>query len=148
MNIVKTIDQYNDECIIFSEPIKNNIMNEGTFIRIYYSTNTFILNGVFIYLNLNFTNIEKYYNKYKYYFDTKLNKTLVDKLLTIESSLLKKISVPNKKPQFKIEEQLTSGYIKFFDETINKNDNSFILKISGIWETEYNYGLTYKFTKI
>lgn len=148
MNIVKTIDQYNDSCIVFSEPIKNNIMNEGTFIRIYYSTNTFILNGVFIYLNLNFVNIEKYYNKYKYYFDTKINKSLVEKLLTIESNLLKKINVPNKNPQFKIQEQLTSGYIKFFDETINKNENSFILKISGIWETEYNYGLTYKFTKI
>ena len=31
MNIVKTLDQYHDDCVYFCEPIKNNIMNDGTF---------------------------------------------------------------------------------------------------------------------
>ena len=46
MNIVKTIDQYNEDYIYFCEPIKNNIMNDGYFIRIIYSSPLFVLNGV------------------------------------------------------------------------------------------------------
>ena len=44
MNIVKKIEQYDENSIFFCEPIKNTIMNEGTFIRILYSTNNITLN--------------------------------------------------------------------------------------------------------
>ena len=37
MNLVIRTDQYDDNCIYFCEPIKNNIMNEGNFIRILYT---------------------------------------------------------------------------------------------------------------
>ena len=53
----------------------------------------------------------------------------------------------NKIPLFKIYEQFSSGYIKIFSDFENKAKYSFILKISGIWETQINYGLTYKFIK-
>ena len=35
--------------------------------------------------------------------------------------------------------------IKVFSETSDKIGNTFLLKIAGIWETETEYGLTYKF---
>ena len=38
MNLVKKIEQYNNDFIFFCEPIKNNVMNEGNFIRILYSS--------------------------------------------------------------------------------------------------------------
>ena len=41
MNIVKNIEQYNDDCVYFCDPIKNTIMNDGNFIRILYSTPLF-----------------------------------------------------------------------------------------------------------
>jgi len=69
MNIVKTIDQYNDDCVYFCDPIKNNIMNDGNFIRILYSTPMFILNGIYLSISINQLTIEKYYNKYKCSFD-------------------------------------------------------------------------------
>ena len=53
--------------------------------------------------------------------------------------------INNKIPQYKIHEQLQNGNIKIFTDIGNKQTSSFILKISGIWETQYNYGLTYKF---
>jgi hypothetical protein len=53
MNIVKTIEQYNDDFVYFCEPIKNNIMNNGSFIRILYSTPTFILNGIYLSILIN-----------------------------------------------------------------------------------------------
>ena len=48
MNLIKRIDQYNENCVYFSEHIKNNIMNDGYFIRIIYSSQLFILNGIYI----------------------------------------------------------------------------------------------------
>jgi hypothetical protein len=149
MNIVKTIEQYDDNNIYFCEAIKNNIMNEGSFIRILYSTNLFVMNGIYLYINLNDISIEKFYNKYKCNFNINLNTELINNLKVIEENVLKKIIINNKIPQFKIYEQIKNGHIKVFCENNNiKISNQFILKISGIWETVTNYGLTYKFIKI
>jgi len=149
MNIVKTIEQYDDNNIYFCESIKNNIINDGSFIRILYSTHLFVMNGIYLYINLNDVNIEKFYNKYKCNFNIPLNKDLIKNLKVIEENVLKKITINNKIPQYKIYEQLKNGHIKVFCENNNiKFNNQFILKISGIWETPTNYGLTYKFIKI
>ena len=50
MNLVKNIEQYEENNIFFCEPIKNNIMNDGRFIRILYSNNILVLNGIYIYI--------------------------------------------------------------------------------------------------
>jgi hypothetical protein len=149
MNIVKTIEQYDDDNIYFCEAIKNNIMNDGFFIRILYSTHQFVMNGIYLYINLNDVSIEKFYNKYKCNFNINLNKELINNLKVIEENVLKKIIINNKIPQYKIYEQIKNGHIKVFCENNNiKFNTQFILKISGIWETTTNYGLTYKFIKI
>ena len=145
MNIVINIDQYNEDHVYFLEPIKNNIMNNGNFIRIIYSTAIFVLNGIYININLNNSSVEKYYNKYKCSFDIFQYKELIDKLRLIEEGLIKKINILGKIPQYKIYEQLKNGNIKIFSETSDKIGNTFLLKIAGIWETEMEYGLTYKF---
>lgn len=144
MNIVTTIDQYNENNLFFSEPIKNNVILEGNFIRIIYSSKNIILNGVYLLITLNDISCEKYYNKYKCTFDILFHKDIIDKIKIIEEMILKKIEIRNKIPQFKIYEQLKNGNIKIFSD-IKDEDTKFILKISGIWETQYNYGLTYKF---
>lgn len=145
MNIVKSIDQYNEDNVYFLDPIKNNIMNNGNFIRIIYSTSLFVLNGIYININFNSTSIDKYYNKYKCSFDIFQYKELIEKLCLIEEGIIKKTDILGKIPQFKIYEQLKNGNIKVFSETPDKIGNTFLLKISGIWETETEYGLTYKF---
>jgi len=147
MNLVKQIEQYNNKNIFFCEPIKNNIMNNGAFIRILYSTPNMILNGVYLLLNFNDIICEKYYNKYKCIFNISNHKDIIDNIKIIEEEILKKYKT-NMLPSFKIYEQLKSGFIKVFSDIGNKQQCSFILKISGIWETQQNYGLTYKFVKI
>lgn len=147
MNIVKNIDQYDENYVYFCEPIKNTIMNDGTFIRILYSTNTMVLNGIYVLIQLNDIISEKYYNKVKYSFNVISHKDIIEKVRTIEENILKKANIYNKAPVFKIYEQLQSGSIKMFNETPQKNNGIFILKISGIWENNNNYGLTFKFIK-
>jgi hypothetical protein len=148
MNIVKTLDQYNQDFVYFSEPIKNNIMNNGNFVRIIYSTPLFVLNGIYIAVNINYTNIDKHYNKYKCSFDLNQYKDVLDKLYLIEEGILKKSNIIGKSPQYKIYEQLKNGNIKLFSESIERINNIFILKIAGIWETSCEYGLTYKFINV
>jgi hypothetical protein len=147
MNLVKTIEQYDNKCVIFCEPIKNNVMNDGNFIRILYSNDTMALNGIYLYVNLHDITCEKYYNKFKCSFNISNYKELIEKLKLLEEDILKKYR-SNKLPSYKIYEQLKSGYIKLFSDIGNKTSCPFILKISGIWETANNYGLTYKFLKI
>jgi len=93
MNIVKTLEQYDEDCIYFCDPIKNNIMNDGYFIRIIYSTPIFTLNGIYLSININHLTIEKYYNKFKCCFDVNLYKELIERLQTIEDNIIKKINI-------------------------------------------------------
>ena len=148
MNIVKNIDQYNDDFVYFCDPIKNNIMNNGNFIRILYSTSLFVLNGIYISVNIGHISIEKYYNKFKCTFDSIQHRDIIEKLRLMEECLLKKVNITGKNPQHKIFEQLKNGNIKVFSDSPEKINNVFLLKIAGIWETEHDYGLTYKFTNI
>ena len=69
----------------------------------------------------------------------------------MEENILKNVNNvnnANKIAQFKIYEQMKNGNIKIFSDNIEKTNNLFMLKISGIWETDHFYGLTYKFVKI
>jgi len=147
MYLVNTIEQYNSNNLFFCEPIKNNIMTEGKFIRILYSNDHITLNGVYILIDLYDILCEKYYNKYKCIFNIINHKEIIDSLKLIEEEILKKYET-NKIPSYKIYEQIKTGYIKIFSDITNNKNYSFILKISGIWETYSNYGLTYKFIKI
>ena len=76
-----------------------------------------------------------------------MNKNILNRIYEIENQLLQKYN-SNKKIQRKIiYDTLNNGVIKLFpndEKDVISNNNSFILKISGIWENETEYGLTYK----
>ena len=63
MNIVKRLDQYDENNLFFCDPIKNNVMNEGKFMRILYSNDLFVLNGVYLVFTIYTMHVDKYYNK-------------------------------------------------------------------------------------
>jgi hypothetical protein len=147
MNFVTSLEQYNDKFIFFCDPIKNNIMNDGSFIRILYSTPEIILNGIYLLVTINDFTCDKYYNKYRCCFNPTTHRDLIAKMKLIEENILEKINMKDKIPQFKIFEQLGNGNIKILNDITCTNSCTFILKISGIWETQQNYGLTYKFIK-
>jgi hypothetical protein len=148
MNIVKSIEQYDINNVYFCDPIINNIMEEGKFIRILYSASHFILNGIYLLINFNDINIERYYNKIKCNFSLNTHDILIQNIKKIEEQLLERYKLKNKIPTYKVYDQIKSGNIKLFCNNLKKNNNSFILKISGLWETDNYYGLTYKFIKV
>ena len=150
MSILQNINQYNENNVYFCDSIKNNVMANGNFIRILYCMPNFTMNGVYLHIYLSELSYEKYYQKYKCLFDINKYIDLVDSVVIIEKNILDRISlqIPDKIPQFKIAEQMQSGHIKIYSESQPKQTSaSFVLKISGIWETESSFGLTYKFSK-
>uniref|UniRef100_A0A6C0BUR3 Uncharacterized protein n=1 Tax=viral metagenome TaxID=1070528 RepID=A0A6C0BUR3_9ZZZZ len=149
MNIALNMSQFNINNIYFCDPIKNNVVSDGLFIRLIYSTDFFVTNGINVFVQLYDVVIEKFYNKYKCSFNLINNKNMIEHIQQIEENILKNINIKNKIIQKTIYEQLRVGNIKIFTENIDKTNNClFILKISGIWETDTQIGLTFKFSKI
>jgi len=149
MNVILELEQFDVNNVYFQESVKNTIMDNSNFIRVIYSNSVFMLNGIFIKFNLNIIHVEKSFNKFKCVFDKQRNTNEIVAISTIEKDLLSKINIANKKPIYRISEQLTNGFIKIFIDNNklfnNNNQHEFILKISGIWENESDYGITYKF---
>ena len=150
MNLIETIDQYDSNCVFFCDPITNNIMDNGRFIRLIYSTHWFTLNGIYLDIPISYYSIEKFYNKYKCLFDIQAHAPMIRKIVDIETKILDKLAIKNKQPMFKISDQLQMGCIKVFSEKQNSIDatkSHIVLKMSGIWETDAAYGLTFKFIR-
>ena len=167
MNIIIPSETFNINNIYFQDPIKNNIFDNSNFIKIIYSNNVLTLNCVVIEFNLYLINCDIFYNKYKYTYNVNLNFNTIITLYAIEKNILSKLLHLNKKPVYRLYEFLCSGQIKIFYEKNDMDNNtiktkknndenknmldilqSFGVKISGVWENNVDYGLTYKFIKL
>jgi hypothetical protein len=77
---------------------------------------------------------------------------MIEKLVRIEKAILARVSptMAKKEPQYKVREQVANGCIKLQIPYIphDTNNTSLVLKVSGIWETDQYYGLTYKFSRV
>lgn len=150
MNVLLNLDDIQIHHIHFQESVKNTIIEGSDFIRIIYSNELFSLNGIYIDFELDTTHIEKYFNKYKYVLNknSEKNITIIMRLSQLEKEILEKVNISeNKCPIYKISEHLQSGNIKLFTETNLPANGTikYLLKISGIWENETEYGITFKF---
>lgn len=150
MYISLNTNQYDMNNVIISEKTKNNIMTNGDFYRLYYSTEDIILNGLHISFELKNISIEKYFNKIKCIFDSNdYNNNTVFLLKNIEKRLLERYKGINRDCVYRIGEQLENKFIKIFDDnyiSIKRYKSiKFVLKVSGIWSSQNEYGLTFRF---
>tara|TARA_R110002072_G_scaffold235740_3_gene393468 strand:- start:136 stop:672 length:537 start_codon:yes stop_codon:yes gene_type:complete len=167
MNITINIYEFDLNNIYYLDPIKNTVIENSNFIRLLYSNNIVSLNGIYILLNFKNVSIINNNNKIRYCFEINNldNINTITLIKNLENDLLKNSIIKNKRPFYKLKDQLNQGYIKIFnflfmhDKYLNSNldndlnfnlDNNenFILKISGIWESDNDFGLTYKILKI
>jgi len=141
--------QYNKNFIMFSEKTKNNILSNGNFYRIYYSPPTFCLNGIHMSFSLDDIQLESYFNKIKCTFDKSKNIPIINLIKTIERNILAIAPKEQKTPIYRIEEQLSQGFIKIFSDEEYKKSNfkqiHVLLKISGVWTDTHSYGITFRF---
>ena len=136
------------EYIYFNEPIQNNIINESRYIRILYSTPNIVFNGIHVLIILSIDNIDRQYNKNILYYNTDKNTQAINSIKQIEKTILTKYS-SLKIPSYNLSELLDGGVIRLFTESTEKKKlMNIILKISGLWEDNETYGITYKFFSV
>lgn len=143
-------DNYDKINILYSEKTKNNILTNGDFYRIYYSNKYFTTNGVYLLINLKNVKIDSYFNKIKCIFDKFSNKNIISFIKNVEHTLLNNSPVKNKTPKYRIDDQLSQNFIKIFGDHNNRvnmlyENLDILLKISGIWCDDTNYGITFRF---
>lgn len=155
--LCEEISDINLNNLIIMDPIKNNVLLESYFYKINYYNNIIIYNGLYIHFELKYLEILN--DKIIYNFEENFN--ILNKLFKIENELLN-INNIQKKKNLKIREIIEKKNIKYNYIDINSNINinninhfnninnnsnhiDLILKISGIWKTNENYGLTFKF---
>jgi len=148
INLFTTIDRIELNNIFFQTPIKNTVIDNSLFIRIIYSTQNLVLNGIFMIIPLNICFVDKIYNKYKCSYNIGDNQKIITDIIKLEQSILQKLNIGNKIMRFKISDQLKQGNIKLFSSEPLKKDTDIVLKVSGVWENDMEYGLTYKFSSV
>jgi hypothetical protein len=122
IHIIEKLENYDPDCILLFEKIKNNIINDGFFIKINYSKPNFILNCIYLQIPLFITSFENNYHC-KIQFDIHKNKQILKKIKDIEMEILEKVSIDNKMSVFKIHDQIKNGSIKLFSTTKSENNN-------------------------
>jgi hypothetical protein len=148
MYVVLDLDTININNVFYQEKVKNTVMENSNFLRVVYSNELFTLNGIFIKFKLNLQTVEKSFNKFKCLFEVSSHQDIIHKISSIEKNMLGRQASMHKTPVHRISEQMSNGYLKIFNETECKETNEFILKIYGIWDNDYEYGLTYKFISL
>mgnify|MGYP001279190819 FL=1 len=141
------IHTFDDKYVFFSDVTKNIVISDSIFMRIYYSTDLFTMNGLFLSFPLEIYNVEKSYNKVKCFFKINNNIDTLNTIKNIEYTIINKLNIERKRPVYAITKQLQEEYIKLYDINIidRGSTSNIICKISGIWDDGSNFGLTYKF---
>jgi hypothetical protein len=141
---------YEQQSILFSKKIKNNILSDGYFYKIYYSDKYFTSNGLLFLFDLKDIKVDNYFNRVKCMFCSIKNKKILNFIKNLERRIIEDFNFESKfRPIYRIEEQLKNEYIKIFsDEKIKRgkiNKIQVLLKISGIWNNEKECGITFRF---
>ena len=142
-------DNFNIQYLYFLQKVKNNVKQNSFFSRLIYSNEYFSLKNMYIPITLKNISYKDQYLKTNILFTEKDN--ILEPLYNIEKQILQKF-VENLDedlvPIYCIFNQCKLNYIKIFKNNLNCHNNNEIViytKISGIWQTGHNIGLTYKF---
>jgi hypothetical protein len=147
---------FNIQDVYYCKPIRNKIMSGGMFIRLIYSNHLASINGIHVSFSITGRVQEIYSSKFKFFYENDTDNYSISLLQDIENNLLNSADIKHRNPQYKLREQLSAGFFKFFQNNITKSgkinnatiNTTFVLKISGIWTTDTSYGITYKFTRV
>ena len=139
---------------------KKNIIMHGNFTKLIFSNENFVMNGIYILFPIEHNGSEKIMNKTQIRFNPFLqhNQTMINEFSKLEKNILeyyKHSRMCNCKITPLLYKQLMIGFMKTNKEynnqfLINQNENNvqYVLKISGVWETHDEIGLTYKLFEV
>jgi|TARA_B110000967_G_C18893023_1_gene568654 hypothetical protein len=144
MNFTINLDDFTLKNASFLEPKKNIIM-DGSFTKINYLAEWFTMNSIFLNIPLTIKNID---NNIQFDPYSSKNHFIIQSLSKLETMLLQLYS-DTKQKNFKfntlLSKQLYKGNMKINkDEMHTSHKKIYIIKISGIWQSNNEIGITYK----
>jgi len=154
MYLTLPISSINNRFIFYNNKIKNNVFPDSIFTRLLYSTPHFTMNGIFCSVVFKILKTSNSFGKNKCFIDTSssTSNSSIAFLKKIEYDILTNYANKNednighRTPVYSLTDNLHNNKtINVFNNITIQNENTFILKIFGIWETNNHYGLTYKF---
>ena len=155
MNIL-TLDLYNyDENCFYYLDRQSNILMNGFFTKMIYTHPHYTMNGLYFHFPLQYTYIESCKDKYYVHFDPNVvqNKVLMDIIFKLETQILNSYQVYSKTEKCSLltmHKHLSKGKFRIphARNTNSLNPCKYMFKVSGIWESEEEFGITYKWSEI
>lgn len=151
MNILALqLENYDPNYLYCLESKANLIMN-GNFTKINYTHPHFTMNGLFFLVPIS-TSFVDYSSENTNFirFDpgSPCNKAVIDSVVKLEHDVLTYYTALfscTKTASLSMTKQLSKGKLKINGESaIQKTANVIVLKISGIWENEFEFGITFR----
>ena len=140
------LTDYHPRNVFLCDTVPNTVMADSTFTRILFSNESITLVGLHLQLHVEGARDEQYYQKTRTVFDVSTNAGVISFVERIESNILDMIGV-NKKRVTKLADQLRHGILRSATHACwSSTGPNFVLKITGVWETDGEYGVTYKVT--
>jgi hypothetical protein len=154
MNIVFEYDDFHSDNIFFLER-KRNVVIDGFFSKIIYSDEFFTMNGIFFAIPLQLQKSGAKDAKYIHFYPHDIKNIYnITKLSEIEHSIInyykKTQGVIEKRNNLVLTNQLYNGCFKIYKENSlpSGQPKKYMLKISGLWESANEVGITYKFMEM
>jgi hypothetical protein len=142
---------------LFYLETKQNIIMDGNFTKVMYSNEFFTMNGIYLVFPITISSLDTLNDKRVVRFspNNKENALVINEFSKLESILLdhyRETKASSMKTSYTLSKQLHAGCMKLYKEYNRMNQDvktstkkpECILKISGIWETYDEIGLTYK----
>ena len=144
---------------------KRNVIIDGNFTKIIYSTECFSLNGAYFEFPIEISQLEKYGNKTTIRINpmSRLNTHLIHSFSKLEAAIIDAYKVNTSSPSksvYNLTKQMQSGIMKIYKEFSyqdtkeidtqyhDKTPIKCILKMSGLWESSNEIGITFKLFRI
>lgn len=143
MNLFIKHDDFNINYLQFLNTKKNLIM-DGNFTKIMYSNEIMSMSGLFI--EFDFDKLE-----FPVYIENIQNISVYDKWCIITNTIIESIKnmehevLKYYKEMYSCNKKMSySNNLQHGIRSYKANENKLLFKISGIWETEFDIGITYK----
>ena len=151
MNILALPLNFYDSNYLYCLDSKPNLVMNGNFTKINYTHPHFTMNGLFLLVPLTFSFVEYSSENTNFvHFDPGVpaNKEIVESVIKIEIDILSHYAAffsSKKTVSHSMHKQFAKSKLKINSETAPpKTATSIVLKISGIWENESEFGITFR----
>jgi hypothetical protein len=133
---------------------KRNIIMDGNFTKIMYSNDKFTMNGLYILFPIETISNERNSNMFRFNPHNTNNVTAINDISKLEYRIIeyyKNTFQCKGKISNLLSKQLYLGSLKLYKEQGVVDNNilkKYVIKISGVWESQDEVGITYKLVEV